>query len=189
MAMIADLHPDKTNQQVFMEDFLAHWPVPELQTQAFFDAFYRSEFALLRPYCDPFPGMAAMMKELFTKHVQVVIATQPVFPQSAIQDRLAWAGLGGYPYALVTSYEHMHACKPHTAYYQEIADRIGVAPQDCLMVGNDIGEDLPAGKLGMQTFLLEERLIDKGSPYTPDYRGRLAELFQFMKHLDTPQLL
>jgi len=47
----------------------------------------------------------------------------------------------------------MHARKPHAAYYNEIAKMIGVDPQDCLMVGNEVKNDiLPARKAGMKTF-------------------------------------
>ena len=49
------------------------------------------------------------------------------------------------------------------------------------MVGNDTGEDLPASKIGMKTFLVEDMLIDKGSNYQPDWRGRLPDLFDFVR--------
>ena len=47
----------------------------------------------------------------------------------------------------------MHASKPHAAYYREIAGMIGCDPQECLMVGNEIKNDiLPARRAGMKTF-------------------------------------
>ena len=75
----------------------------------------------------------------------------------------------------------MHFCKPHVQYYEEIADRIGVHPEECLMIGNDTGEDLPASKIGMKTFLVEDMLIDKGSSHKPDWSGRLPDLFDFVR--------
>jgi FMN phosphatase YigB (HAD superfamily) len=52
-----------------------------------------------------------------------------------------------------TDFETMHASKPHAAYYNEIAKMIGVDPQDCLMVGNEVKNDiLPARKARMKTF-------------------------------------
>ena len=76
----------------------------------------------------------------------------------------------------------LHYCKPAPEYYAEIAERIDVNPAKCLMVGNDTSSDLPASALGMKTFLLEERLIDRGdSSYRPDWRGKLSDLYSFMK--------
>ena len=53
-----------------------------------------------------------------------------MFPHQAVEARLAWAGVPvtEYPYTLVTSYENMHAAKPHQAYYQEILAKIGCRP-------------------------------------------------------------
>lgn len=180
--MIGDSSGLKTNQERFMEDFLVDWPFSKQESEAFFDEFYVREFPLLKRWTQSFIGVKAMMEELFEQEVKVIIATQPVFPYLAIHHRMEWAGIADFPYTLITSYENMHYCKPYPAYYQEIAERIGVDPKDCLMVGNDTGEDLPAGKLGMKTFLLEDRIIDKGnSPYHPDARGKLPDLFQYIK--------
>ena len=56
--------------------------------------------------------------------------------------------------------------------------------QDCLMVGNDTGEDLVAAAVGMKTFLVEDRLIDRGrGHFPPDWRGRLPDLFAFLAGL------
>ncbi|MDD2444187.1 MAG: HAD family hydrolase, partial [Desulfotomaculaceae bacterium] len=139
---------------------------------------------LLQQHCRAFPGMKEMMAELCKHNRRIVIATQSIFPIEPIQSRLNWAGVGDFPYELVTSCEHMHYCKPATEYYAEIVERIGVNPVNCLMVGNDTGGDLPASALGMKTFLLEERLIDKGnSTYRPDWHGKLPDLYYFMREV------
>ena len=46
-----------------------------------------------------------------------------------------------------------------------------------------MGEDLPAGQLGMKTFLVEDMLIDKDVDFKPDWRGRLPDLFHFLDQL------
>ena len=98
---------------------------------------------------------------------------------TALEQRLAWAGLGDFDFELITSYEIMHFCKPHPEYYQEILSLIGLSAEECLMVGNDIGEDLPAGTIGMKTFLVENMLIDNGASYKPDWRGDLNDFYRF----------
>ena len=170
--MIADRSANFLNEECFMQDFIAAWGYPEQEMRNFFDDFYSRAFPRLKSYCSPFPGVPDMMSRVLARGYKVVIATNAVFPLTAIQQRLDWAGIGHLPFDLITSYEFMHFCKPHLEYYQEISDIIGVKPADCLMVGNDVGEDLPAGQIGMKTFLVEDLLIDKEeSASQADWRG------------------
>ncbi|MEN6327645.1 MAG: HAD family hydrolase [Syntrophomonas sp.] len=181
--MIANLDPGFSNEAIFMQDFLTNCQYPEDEMRGFFDEFYESAFPGLHQYCQPFPGIPEMMQKLMDRGMKVVIATNAVFPLTALHQRLDWAGLGNFKFDLITSYEVMHFCKPHTDYYQEITEQIGVNPAKCLMVGNDVGEDLPAGQIGMKTFLVEDMLIDKADGIKPDQRGRLSDLFTFLDSL------
>ncbi len=182
-AMIANQDPRLRNEEVFKEDFFSKWEYPRKEFEGFFDRFYAEGFPQLKEKCRPFSGVPEMMEKVFKKGMKVVIATNAVFPFTALQQRLDWAGVGSFDYELVTSYELMHFCKPHHQYYEEIAGIIGENPQDCLMVGNDVGEDLPAKKTGMKTFLVEDMLIDNGSTLQADWRGRLQDLFAFIEEL------
>jgi len=182
--MIAD-RSSTLNEESFMAHFLAAWAHPEQDTRDFFDAFYSQAYPRLHPYCKPLPGVPEMMQCIFDRGFKVVIATNAVFPLTAIKQRLDWGGIGHFPYSLITSYEVMHYCKPHLEFYREICEKIGVQPEECLMVGNDVGEDLPAGQTGMKTYLVEDQLIDKGeSNLTPDWRGTLSDLMRFLDHLE-----
>ncbi|MDD4169671.1 MAG: HAD family hydrolase [Desulfotomaculaceae bacterium] len=182
MSMLRDRNGKNTNEGAFMQEFLAQWPCTEDQATDFFNEFYAVKFPSLQQHSKPFPGMKEMMARLCKHDRKIVIATQAIFPFKPIQYRLDWAEVGEFPYELVTSFEHMHYCKPDKEYFAEIAERIGVNPANCLMVGNDTGYDLPARAIGMKTFLMEERLLDKGnSPYRPDWRGKLADMYTFME--------
>ncbi|NLJ76998.1 MAG: HAD family hydrolase [Peptococcaceae bacterium] len=182
--MIRDHSGEDTNIGTFMERFLDQWTCTEEQANDFFNEFYEVKFPLLERHCRAFPGMKEMMARLCRHKQQIVIATQPIFPIWPIQCRLNWAEVGDFPYALITSGEHMHYCKPAVEYYAEIVERIGANPAKCLMVGNDTNSDLAAGELGMKTFLLEERLIDQGdNSYLPDWRGKLPDLYGFMEEI------
>ncbi|CFY11945.1 Cof protein [Syntrophomonas zehnderi OL-4] len=180
-AMIANRCADTLNERAFMNDFLSGWTYPEQEMQKFFDDFYENAFPNLKILCRPFAGIPEMMNKVFAQGYKVVIATNPVFPLTAIKQRMDWAGVGHFPFDLITSYENMHFTKPHPEYYQEITEHIGVSPTECLMVGNDVDEDLPAGKIGMRTFLVEDMLINKGqSGLTPDWSGTLADFYEFI---------
>ena len=54
----------------------------------------------------------------------------------------------------------------------------------CLMVGNDVGEDMVAGTLGMKTFLLTDCLINKAGEDIAKYpNGSFPELLHYIRSL------
>lgn len=181
--MVMNKDPERTNQDVFEEDFYRSWSYPPQDFNPFFDYFYERGFPELRKYCRPFPGVSDMIQHLREKGYKIVISTNPVFPLTAIQQRLDWAEIGHIDFDLVTSFENMHYCKPHIEYYEEIVNTLGLHASECLMVGNDVGEDMIAGKIGMKTFLVEDMLIDRGEKLTADWRGKLDKLYSFIREI------
>ena len=106
--------------------------------------------------------LAAAAVALVKAHGAVpVLATNPLFPAVATESRIRWAGLAPGDFALYTTYENIGCCKPNLAYYAEILRRLNARPEDAVMVGNDTGEDMVAGELGIKTFLLTDCLINK----------------------------
>ena len=60
--------------------------------------------------------------------------------------------------------------------------------EECLMVGNDVAEDMCTSKLGMDTFLLTEHLIPAEGVDTKEMRqGGFKELYNYIE--DMPILL
>ena len=111
-----------------------------------------------------------VIKILKEKGVRVVLATNPVFPAVATLNRIRWAGLNSEDFEYITTYENSSYCKPNPSYYQEILAKIGVEPSQCIMVGNDVGEDMVApSQLGMKTFLLTDCLINKTQKSVEEY--------------------
>jgi FMN phosphatase YigB (HAD superfamily) len=150
-ALMGNTDPTMTNQQVFLDRFLPAIGLTREVALPLFDAFYEDVFPKLRPYTQRLPAARPTVQAALDRGCKVAVATNPVFPLRAIQHRLEWAGVGDLPFDLVTSYENMHACKPHAAYYREIAERLGCAAEDCLMVGNE-PDDMAAAAVGMSTF-------------------------------------
>lgn len=181
--MIANRNPALLNEEAFMSDFFASQAFPEDVTRVFFEHFYEKTFPRLKEHCQNYPLVPVIVESAFARPMKVVIATNAVFPRIAIQQRLEWAGIGHFPFDLVTSYEIMHFCKPHPEYYQEISDIIAVPPHECLMVGNDREEDLTAASIGMRTYLVEDGLIDRGSGLKPDWQGTLVQLKAFLEQI------
>ena len=94
---------------------------------------------------------------------------------------MRWAGLNQDDFELYTTYENIGCCKPNLDYYREILRRIGCQPEECLMVGNDVGDDMCARELGMDVFLLTDCLINKENADISVYpNGSFQELLDYI---------
>lgn len=183
-AMINNTDPETTNEQVFLKAFFSTTGLDPQEIMPIFHEFYETDYCQIGKRLQPEPLVKEIIKAAAAKGLKLVLATNPLFPLIAIKERLLWAGLDPSDFDLITSYEEMHACKPHLAYYREILAKIKMKPEHCLMVGNDVEEDLVAKDLGMQTFLVEEYLLNrKGKPIITDYRGSIKDLYQFIVSL------
>ena len=173
-------HPDRTNAEVFWERFVQITGRSEEDWLPVFEGFYRDRFPDLQEGAGPAPGALRAFSTARAKGLAVAVATNPMFPREAIDHRLAWAGLGDLPdEVLVTSYETSTACKPWPEYFAQIAGRLGVAPADCLMVGDDASMDLGSRGAGMKSWLLYEPPPGR----TTDYVGSLDQLADFLERL------
>lgn len=170
----------KTNQEAFMEAFFQRVDNEPQKLLPIFDEFYRREYRQLGRGIQPRPEARRAVELAEAGGAQVVLATNPLFPREAVAVRLEWAGLADYPFRHITTYENSKYCKPNPQYFAEILAEVGLRGQDCLMVGNDTKEDLVAAELGFDTFLLEDYLIDRGSPYAPTWRGGWADLLEIL---------
>lgn len=184
-AMIRSQDPHTTNQEVFVREFFQRVKYKPSELMPVFEDFYDREYLELKSVTQPMPGAAEAVQAAVAANCDIVIATNPVFPHKALLHRLRWAGLGDLPIRLVTAYENMHFCKPSLQYYQEIVEYLGYSPRECMMVGNDVQEDLVAGRLGLKTYLATDCLIDrKNRAWSPDYQGPLADLPKVIAGLD-----
>ncbi len=150
-----------TNEDLFWEHFVRTSGERVLTDRTLFEDFYAVDYQRISSSCgytSEAKATVALCKEL---GYPVVVATEPIFPLGALESRLRWAGVDPADVEFITSYETSHYCKPNLGYYREITERLGVAPEECVMVGNDVGEDMPAEELGMQVFLLTDCLINK----------------------------
>ncbi len=182
--MIDDQDPLFTNEEVFMREFIPRIGLPPEKLQPILEDFYTNDFGSLERYTRQEPLAQKVVELCFKKGLEMVIASNPIFPYLAMEHRLRWAGLADYPYRLITAYENMHFCKPHCEYYEEILGLLNRQAADCLMIGNNVREDLAAEKAGIRTYLLKDHLLDNRKdkiPYTAAYQGYLPDLYHFMK--------
>ena len=180
--MIQNNDGTRTLQQVFWDDFSPHTDVPEADLRPLLMDFYVNDFPTLVNETRRIPEARAVIEAAFACGYDVVIATKPLFPRIAILHRLTWAGIDDFDYALVTSYEVMHFCKPHPRYYLEIASFLADRPEECMMIGNDPNDDMIAGSVGMRTFYVEGTSAGKHDlPVPVSDRGSLRRLLTLVE--------
>ncbi|HEY42885.1 MAG TPA: HAD family hydrolase [Anaerolineae bacterium] len=153
--MMENFDPVVSLEQVFAQYFYPALGMAEETLKPQIDDFYDTVFPSLKANTTRYPESERLMKRLFDAGYEIVIATSPLFPRTAILQRLDWAGVPveRFDYSLITSYEHFHFSKPHLEYYAEILGRLGKPPHETAMIGNDPENDLaPANALGMTVF-------------------------------------
>jgi HAD superfamily hydrolase (TIGR01549 family) len=178
-AMIANTDPRRTNDQVFWQAFEGLTGGRRADLEPFFQRFYDTEFDRLRPSTVARPAAAALVGAARERGLAVVIATNPLFPRVAIEQRLAWAGIAvnDYDYALVTTYENMHAAKPQPDYYREILSIVGQPPERALMVGDDWRNDIaPAAAAGLRAYWIAAPDAAPPDPALISGQGTLDDL-------------
>ncbi|MFP4662056.1 MAG: HAD family hydrolase [Halanaerobiales bacterium] len=165
---------DRTNSEVFIEEFFNLYQVDnQEEIMRMFEVFYQEKFPLLKSQINH-DGIASRLIEVLKKDgYQLVLATNPIFPLEAIEERLRWVDITPEDFSLISNYENMHYCKPNIEYYQEIIDLLDVNIDDCIMIGNDVQEDMIAGELGMQTYLVTDFLIDRRNK---DFSSEFSEV-------------
>ncbi len=157
--MDADSASDLTNEEAFESVFYASSGLIKEEIRPLFARFYSEEFPKLRVYTRPIFGARKLVELAFSRGWQVVVATNPVFPRTAVELRLDWAGVPvqDFAYTLITSLENMHATKASSAYYREILAKMAIAPGECLMVGDDWSMDMvPAAEEGIPGYWITE---------------------------------
>ncbi|MCG0274813.1 MAG: HAD family hydrolase [Thermosediminibacteraceae bacterium] len=183
-AMINNTDPAKTNSEVFWEHFFQDLECDKSAVLSKIDEFYTKKFPSLKKVMRENPMSYHILKEAESLGFELVIATNPIFPEIAIRERLRWINAENFHYKLITTYENMHFAKPKVEYYEEILSITGAKPEECLMIGNDVDEDLIASKLGIKTFLVTDYLINRNNKEPkPDYAGSLNDLLNFIKSL------
>ncbi len=172
-----------TNEEVFWEYFTGVYGEKVEGDKPLFDEFYRVEFDSVKECCGFNPEAAPTVKAIKDLGYKVVLATNPIIPGVATEHRIRWTGLEPEDFELYTTYENSHFAKPNPSYYLEILEKIGAKPEECLMVGNDVEEDMMTKELGMKVFLIDECLLNiKNKDISVYPKGGFKELLEYIKN-------
>jgi len=173
--------------------------------------FYETQYHDLQSYTAPIANTQQLIEKLLAQKVAVAIVTNPLYPQIAILERLKWAGLSHFidEFSFITHSDNMHFSKPNPAYYAEVVARIGIEPDEALMVGDSTKNDIqPAETLGIHTIhiteantldMLLEQIVTPNWQYQytlqpltpitiiPQYQGNLGALYGLLAEVKNHQ--
>lgn len=176
----------KRNEEAFWQTFTALFGEKAKADIPHFDAYYREDFDGVAASCGYSPKAREVIDYLKENGIQTVLATNPIFPAIATEKRMRWAGLSPNDFSYYTTYENSCFCKPNPAYYRDILSHLGLTPEECIMVGNDVEEDMVAATLGMKVFLLTDCLISRNKTDISQYpNGGFDELLVYFKKIFT----
>jgi FMN phosphatase YigB (HAD superfamily) len=183
-SMISNLDPTRTLKQAFDGRFYPALETTEQELRPRIDRFYRETYPTLRQLTEPTADASSFIEKVKDAGVEMVVATNPLFPATAIRQRLAWAGLPADEalFTFITSYERFHFTKPQPEYYAEILGLLGDQATATAIIGDDVGNDLePAALLGIHAYHVNQQ---------PDARfdgGSLPDAWSWIETLEDNQ--
>lgn len=172
----------RTNREAFWEVFVSVFGKDSMKDEPIFESFYRNEFQQAKSVCSPTPKAKEIVTILRDKGIGVILATNPIFPKVATDSRIRWAGMEPEDFDLYTTYENYGFSKPNPDYFWGLLGKIGLRPEECIMVGNDVDEDMVASDIGMKVFLLNQFVINrKGRDPSVYPSGDFDDLIDFLR--------
>ena len=172
----------QSNEEAFWVRFREIYGKKGLDDKPLFEEFYKCEFQGARDLCGYNPKAGETLRKIREMGLRTALATNPIFPEVATVSRMKWAGLEPSDFEWYTTYENIGFCKPNPEYYREIMNRLSTRPEETLMVGNDVEEDMEAGMAaGMNVFLLTDCLINRERRDINQYpRGGFERLIDYI---------
>ena len=171
-----------TNREAFWSYIEPELPISTEESEKIALNFYADEFNQAICTTKPNPVSNQIVKRAKERGFETYLATNPVFPRCATMNRIRWAGLDAEDFKVITTYETCTYCKPNPEYFRGILEEFSLDPSECLMVGNDVEEDLAIRSLGVKTYLVTDTMENKKDlPVKSDYIGTLEELLKFIE--------
>jgi len=189
--MVANSDPSHTLKEVFDSDFFPKFEIEQEILQAHFDRFYAEVFPALQSLTNPKPEAVSLVEWALTQGYHLAVATNPLFPLSAIHQRLCWASLppDQYSFEVISSYEGFHFSKPNPIFFAEVLGRMGWPEGPVLVVGDDIKRDLLAGSaLGLPVFWINGTDADTPEGLELAGRGGIGDLRPWIESNDLSTL-
>ena len=171
----------QTNEELFWKKFIEVHPDRLEENKENFVEFYSNIFPTLGHTCGYQPLAKGFIKALKDKGYEVIIASNPIFPLVATKARIRWAGCNPDDFKYITAYENSRFSKPNLKYYEEVLEKTGYKPEEVIMVGNDVREDMIVNKLGIDSYLITDCLLNLDNEDINKYKhGNFEEIMNLV---------
>ncbi len=171
------------NKDVFFATIKEMSGVGETELMPHFDRFYQDRFIRAKKHTRTEKRVRQTVDILKQKGYRLVLATNPLFPPVATNQRVAWAGLSPDDFEYISYYDNSSYCKPSPKYYHEILDALQLRADECYIVGNDTKEDMSAMALGFEGFLVLDHVIGDPERIPECKKGDYSALLDFVGSL------
>ena len=172
----------RKNGEVFWKTFQSLVKTDLSEAKNTCDEFYTKDFNKVRAATGENPLAKTAVEAARKASPKVVLATNPFFPRVGQLTRISWIGLSEKDFDIITSYESDSYCKPNPMYYKSICERLGVEAENCLMIGNDVREDMKAAsEAGFSAYLVTDCLIPCGDYLWNGPSGNFNQLLECLK--------
>ncbi|MBN2136036.1 MAG: HAD family hydrolase [Acidobacteria bacterium] len=148
---------DETDDMINIEKYFSYLnkktDIEDKKNREFYFRFYDEMFADFRGDVREVEGSHDLIAAAKSKGFKIILATNPLFPLSAVSERLRWGNLDPEDFNFITHMQNFHHCKPSPKYFAEIMKTQKVDPVKALMVGDDYKYDIiPSKKMGFHTW-------------------------------------
>ena len=124
------------------------------------DRFYKEAFNSIGDDYKSNPNASKVVRILKDKGYPLMLTTQPLFPISAVHNRLDWCHVAPENFDYITTYDNSRLSKPHALYFQDCLDKAGVESHEVLMVGNHTVEDLGCLEIGINAYIITDYMCN-----------------------------
>lgn len=171
----------KINKDVFWETASAVCNTDLTPYIEQFDDYYENEFIAAKETTGFTPYAKKCIDYIKENRGRLIAATNPIFPVVAQKRRLEWAGVDPDDFEFITSYDNSGSCKPNLKYYESICEKLNINPEESIMIGNDVEEDMCTEKLGFDTYLITDCLLNRENKDISCYRnGSFEEFYNYL---------
>ena len=180
-------NPTRTLKEVFEDHFYPILGLSKAELSGVVEGFYDDVFPTLGNHTRIGPDALTFIEWALSCGFRIAIATDPLMPRTATYHRVRGAGLDPDGLELISTFDHFHFSKTHSAYYAEVLGHLGWPDGPVLLIGNDVARDLaPAHRLGLATYLIDEE--SASSPGFEVGRGKMADLRSWLESINLSTL-
>ncbi len=181
--IIAKNNGEKTNEEAFWEYVTQNSNISIEKLKTSLEQFYQEDYNQLNGYVKRVEIMQKAVQLLKEKGYNLILATNPYFPATAIEKRMIWGNINPQDFSYISSYENSSYTKPNTKYYEEIITKNNLKTSETIMFGNDLICDLSIEKIKIPCFIITNHMCNIHEIEKCKLKGDYEQFFYYIQNL------